>query len=191
MTPPTIAQTHDTTRIVFVGGAPRIQVARFVAQLSPAERDDVDTLLLIHALLTSRTITETELAPIIQKQPAEASAVLKRLSADQQNIIEATLEPRTRRQPTYRLRADVLQALRDAVTYQRYRIENVDPKVITHVEDYGWINNRTLQHLFNINVHRASSLLRDLQNRQLLTKISGPRRGPGVRYGPGPEFPTT
>lgn len=188
---PTITQTLDTTRVAFVGGVPRTQLVRFIAQLGQTERDDVDTLLLIFTLLTSRTITEAELAPIIQKQPAEAGAVLERLSADQPGIIETTLDSRTRRKPTYRLRATVLQALGDAVIYQNHRIEDIDLKVINHVKDYGWINNRTLRHLFDINVHRASSVLRDLRNRELLVKISGPRRGPGVRYGPGPKFPAT
>lgn len=186
---PSIVQTADTTRVAFVGGAPRTQVARFVAGLGPSERDDVDTLLVIFTLLTSRTVTEAELAPIIQKQPVEAGSVLKRLASDDPGIIETTLESRRRRKPTYRLRSPVLRSLGSAVLYQRHAIEGVDIKVISHIHDYGRINNRTLRNLFDIDVHRASALLRNLQRRGLLVKTSEQQRGPAVEYGPGPQFP--
>ena len=172
-----------------MGGAPRTQVARFVAGLGPSERDDVDTLLVIFTLLTSRTVTEAELAPIIQKQPVEARSVLKRLASDDPGIIETTLESRRRRKPTYRLRSPVLESLGSAVLYQRQAIEGVDIKVISHIQDYGRINNRTLRNLFDIDVHRASALLRNLQRRGLLVKTSEQQRGPAVEYGPGPQFP--
>lgn len=37
-------------------------------------------------------------------------------------------------------------------------------------------------------IYRA--LLRRLQQRGLLVKTSAQQRGPGVEYGPGPDFPT-
>ena len=186
---PAITQTVDTTRVAFVGGAPRTQVARFVAQLGPNERDDVDTLLVIFTLLTSRTLSEDELAPIIQKQPAEARSVLARLASEKPGILETTLESSRRRKPNYRLRAAVVNALGGAVSYHRPGIEAVDLKVILHIRDYGRINNRTLRNIFDIDVYRASLLLRDLQDRGLLVRISRHQRGPGVEYGPGPQFP--
>lgn len=187
---PSISQTDDTTRVVFTGGAPNTQLARFVAQLDAGEREDVDTLLVIFTLLTAQTITETKLAPIIQKQPQEAGAVLKRLAAAESGVLEATLESRTRRKPTYRLRARALRALGGAVAYHRPSIEGAERKVVAHVRDYGRVNNRTVRDLFDIDVHRASALLRGLRNRRLLVKTSKQQRGPGVEYGPGPEFPS-
>ena len=186
---PAITQTTDTTRVAFVGGSPRIQVVEFVAMLNPAESNDVDVLLAITTLLTHRTITEALLAPIIQKQPLEAGAVLKRMAADDPGIIEATLDTRHMRKPTYRLRASTLHSLGSAVAYHRHAIEDLDSKVVAHIKDYGRINNRTLQYLFNINASRASTLLRSLQKRGLLIKTSTQQRGPGVEYGPGPNFP--
>ena len=158
-------------------------------QLAAAERENVDTLLVIFTLLSARTVTEAELASIIQKSESEAGSVLARLAADAPGILEATLESRTHRKPTYRLRGPVLSALGSAVSYHRRSIEGVDRKVIAHVKDYGRINNRSLQHLFDIDVHRAAALLRDLRNRGLLVKTSVQQRGPAVEYGPGPEFP--
>ncbi len=187
---PSISQTDDTTRVVFTGGAPNTQLARFVAQLDVREREDVDTLLVIFTLLTVRTITEANLAPIIQKQPQEAGAVLKRLAAAAPGVLEPTLESRTRRKPTYRLRARALQALGGAVAYHRPNIDGAERKVVAHVRDYDRVNNRTVRDLLDIDVYRASTLLRDLRERRLLVKTSKQQRGPGVEYGPGPEFPS-
>ena len=186
---PAISQTQDTTRVAFAGGAPRAHLVRYIAGLGPRERDDVDALLVVFTLLTSRTITESSLAPIIQKHPSEAGAVLERLAGDDPGIIETTLDSRTRRKPTYRLRPDPLRALGSALRYGRPSIEGFEQKVITHIRDYGRINNRTIQNLFDIDVHRASALLRDLVSRRMLVKTTEQQRGPGVEYGPGPEFP--
>ena len=188
---PSITQTEDTTRVAFLGGAPRTQLARFLARLPPAERDDVDTLLVIFTLLQSRTLNAAGLAPIIQKQQPEAASVLDRLSSDVPEIIETTLETRHRRSPNFRLRAHVLRALGSAVAYQRRTIEGVDRKVISHVREYGRINNRTVRNLFDVDVHRASALLRSLRRRGLLVKTSEQQRGSSVEYGAGPEFPVS
>ena len=186
---PLISQSDDTTRVAFVGGSPRTRVARYVAQLDASVRDDVDALLVVFTLLSSRTLTEDGLAPIIQKQPAEAGAVLARLSSDELGIVEPTLESRTRRRPTYRLTAAALGALGGAVRYHRRPTEGADRKVIAHLRDYGRINNRTLRDLLDIDVHRASTILRGLRDRGLIVKASDQQRGPSVAYEPGPEFP--
>ena len=186
---PAISQSDDTTRVAFVGGSPRTRVARYVAQLEAPVRDDVDALLVLFTLLSARTLTEDDLAPIIQKQPAEAGAVLARLSADDPGIVEPTLESRTRRRPTYRLTATALGALGGAVRYRRQPTEGADRKIIAHLRDYGRINNRTLRDLLDIDVHRASALLRSLRDRGLIVKASAQQRGPGVVYESGPEFP--
>ena len=187
---PTISQTADTTRVAFTGGAPRTQVVRFITQLDPAERDDVETLLVVVTLLRSRTITESKLAPIIQKPQSEAGAVLDRLASDKVGLLEATLESRSRRKPTYRFRVQPLRSLGSAVIYQRPSLQDTDRKVTAHVKDYGRINNRTIQDMFDMDVYRASALLRDLQERGVLVKTTAQQRGPGVEYGPGPKFPS-
>lgn len=187
---PAITQTTDTTRVAFMGGTPQTQVVEFTAMLDPADRDDVDVLLVISMLLINRTITEATLAPVLQKQPSEAGAVLNRMAASDSEVIEATLDTRSMRKPTYRLRASALESLSSAVAYRRHPIDDADSKVIAHIKDYGRINNRTVQNLFNINSSRASTLLRTLQQRGLLVKTSTQQRGPSVEYGPGPNFPT-
>ncbi|MFN6118113.1 MAG: hypothetical protein ACK5CE_00520, partial [Actinomycetes bacterium] len=59
---PTISQTVDSTRVALVGGPPRTQVVRHVEQLEAHERDDVDTLLVVFTMLSTRTITAPDLS---------------------------------------------------------------------------------------------------------------------------------
>lgn len=187
---PSISQKVDSTRVAFVGGAPRTQVVRFVAQLSESEQDDVDTLLVIFTMLTSRTISASGLAPIIQKSEAEAEAVLTRLANDDPGILEATRESARLKRSEYRLRASALGALGSAVAYHRRTVDDTDRKVIAHLNEYGRVSNRTLQNLFDVDVYRARDLLQDLQQREILTKVSKQQRGTAVEYGPGSKFPT-
>lgn len=186
---PTISQTVDTTRVAFVGGAPRSQVVRFVEQLPDAEREDVDTLLVLFTMLTERSVTAADIAPIIQKSEHEAEAVLRRLAADDRAILEPTRESARLKRSEYRLRASALGALGSAVRYHRRTVDDIDRKVIAHVQEYGRISNRTLQNLFDIDTYRARDVLKDLREREVLVKTSTQERGIAVEYGPGPKFP--
>lgn len=186
---PDISQAVDSTRVAFVGGAPRTQVVRFVEQLDEAEREDVDALLVIFTMLSSRTVTASDLAPVIQKSEAEAEAVLHRLADERRAILEPTRESARLKRSEYRLRADALGSLGSAVTYHRRTVDDIDRKVIAHVNEYGRISNRTIQNLFDIDVYRARDLLRDLRTRDILVKVSKQQRGTAVEYGPGEKFP--
>jgi ATP-dependent DNA helicase RecG len=186
---PSISQRVDTTRVAFVGGAPRTQVVRFLTQLNETERDDVDTLLVIFTMLTARTISAAGLAPIIQKSEAEAESVLARLAGDHPGILEATRESARMKRSEYRLQASALGALGSAVAYHRRTLDDTDRKVIAQVNEYGRISNRTLQNIFDVDVYRARDLLRDLQQREILVKVSKQQRGTAVEYGPGAKFP--
>lgn len=188
---PSISQTVDSTRVAFVGGAPRTQVVRFVEQLPAHEREDVDTLLVLFTLLTERTTTAAGLAPIIQKSETEAEAVLARLADDDRAILEPTRESARLRRSEYRLRATALGTLGSAVAYHRRTVDDIDRKVIAHVDEYGRISNRTLQNMLYIDVYRARDVLRDLRGREVLVKTSRQQRGTAVEYGPGPRFPAT
>lgn len=186
---PVIEEQPHLVRVAFVGGAPRTQIARYVAQLPDPERDDVDTLLVLFTLCGRRTISADELAPIIQKQPAEAEAVLSRLAQDSLSLVEPTRKTRHYHRPDYRLRADALRALGTAVRYRRRTVDEIDRKVIAHLNEYGRITNRTLQNLLEIDVYRARDILKDLAERELIVRTSSQTRGPSVGYGPGAAFP--
>lgn len=186
---PSISQTVDATRVAFVGGAPRTQIVRFVEQLPEAEREDVDTLLVLFTMLSERTVTAAGMAPVIQKSESEAEAVLQRLSSDDRGILEPTRETARLKRSEYRLRSSALGILGSAVAYHRRTVDDIDRKVIAHVNEYGRISNKTLQNLFDLDTYRARDVLRDLRDREILVKTSEQQRGPKVQYGPGPKFP--
>ncbi len=73
--------------------------------------------------------------------------------------------------------------------YRRRTVDEIDRKVIAHVQEYGRITNRTLQNFLDVDVYRARDILKDLTGRELLVRTSIPTRGPSVEYGPGPAFP--
>jgi ATP-dependent DNA helicase RecG len=87
------------------------------------------------------------------------------------------------------LRGSVLAELGSAVAYHRAPSDERDRKIVEHVDEYGSINNRTVQNLFDIDVYRASAVLRDLVARDVLVRSSEQTRGNAVRYGAGPASP--
>lgn len=188
---PRIEASIDHVRVTLVGGAIDTGIARFVATLPEEEREDTDTLLVLFALCTKRTIDAAQLAPLLQKTEAEAESVLRRLAREEIAMVEPTRGTARRASPAYRLRGEALQALGTAVPYQRRTTDEIDRKIVAHVREYGKVTNRTVQNLFDVAVIRARDILTDLVKRELLVKTSEQQRGPGVEYGPGPKFPSS
>jgi len=188
---PRIESFHDHVRVSLAGGRANTQVARFVAQLPEQERDDTDTMLVLFKLCSVRTVSAPEIAPLLQKNPAEAEATLRRLASDAIGILEPTRQSARRSHPTYRLRGEVLKALGPSVPYQRRTVDEIDRKVIAHVQEYGKVTNRTVQNLLDVGINRARDILADMVQRRILRKTSAHERGPGVEYGPGSRFPTS
>ena len=186
---PIIESTFELVRVTLVGGAPNTNVARFVAQLPEEERDDTDTMLLLFHLCSTRTISATKLAPIIQKTLEETEGTLRRLANEPLAIIETTRQTARSAYPSYRLRAETVKSLGPAVKYNRRTMDDIDRKVIAHVQEYGKITNKTIQNLFDLDVQRAKAVLADLVNRGILVKTSQQSRGPGIEYGKGENFP--
>jgi ATP-dependent DNA helicase RecG len=186
---PGIESEPARVRVSLAGGAPDTHLARFVALLPPEERDDTDTLLVLFRLCDARTVQAASLAGLLQKSEAEAEAVLRRLASDTVGVLEPTRESARRAHPAYRLRAGVLKALGPAVRYHRRTVDEIDRKLVGHVEEYGKITNRTVQNLLDVTVQRARGILADLVRRGVLVRTSAHQRGPGVEYGAGPAFP--
>lgn len=65
----------------------------------------------------------------------------------------------------------------------------MDAKVVEHVQEYGFVTNKTIQRIFDLGLYPARNLLTDLRDRQILDKIGDARGGPGVKYGPGVKLP--
>ena len=185
---PVIQSAAEQVRVALVGGAPNTQLARYVAQLPEEEQNDVDTMLVLLYLCRNKTVNANRVAPILQRNAEETEAVLGRL-ASATEMIEPTRETARRASRTYRLRDEALQTLGGAVKYQRRSPDDIDRKIIEHVDEYGRITNRTVRNLFQVQVHRAKDILADLVERGVIVKTSKAARGPSVEYGPGPNFP--
>ncbi|WP_341718138.1 putative DNA binding domain-containing protein [Micromonospora sp. FIMYZ51] len=187
---PLISEDNDQVTVLFRGQAPNTRITKFLATLPPEEQDDTDALLIVLVLCSKRTITAKQLAPIIQRSELEGQAVLRRLSSDPSMLLEPTRGTANRTQPTYRLTADALTRLGNAVSYHGRTSDEVDRKIVEHMRDYGEINNRTVQRLFDVDVYAARDILKDLVERQIITRTSEQTRGVAVRYGQGSLFPT-
>ncbi|MEO3861860.1 RNA-binding domain-containing protein [Acrocarpospora sp. B8E8] len=186
---PLISEDAHRVSVSFRGQAPNTRIAEFVASLPEEERDDTDAMLTILLLCTHRAVSASDVAQVIQRSPEDAQAVLLRLAAAPANILEPTRATMRYRFPAYRLRAEVVARLGSAVAYHSRAQEDIDAKVIEHVRDYSYVNNRTIQRLFDMNVYQARDIIRDLVSRELLTRTSEAKRGTAVRYGPGSAFP--
>ncbi|MFG1948889.1 RNA-binding domain-containing protein [Nonomuraea sp. NPDC048826] len=188
---PIITEGPEHVAVLFRGEPPNTRIAKFVASLPQEEQDDTDAMLIVRMLCAKRTVRSSDVAPVIQRSENEAQAALHRLAADSLRVVEPTRATMQHRHPQYRLRAEVMAHLGSAVAYHRRATDDIDRKIIEHVRDYGEINNRTIQRLFDVDVFQARDIIRDLVGREVLTRTSEQKRGTAVRYGPGPEFPRT
>lgn len=187
--PPRIEDDALRVRAILAGGIGNDAFVRFVRDLPGPLAGDVEVLITLSLLRASSTLDALTLAQAIQRSPAEAQDVLGRMSDDQVGLLEPTRRTLRKPFPSYRLRNEPLAALARAVTYRRRTIDQMDEKVVEHVQEYGFVTNRTLQRLFDRDLYAARNLLNDLRDRGLLEKLGTARGGPGVKYGPGPKFP--
>lgn len=187
--PPRIEDDRLNVRAVLGGGIGNDAFVRFVRDLPESLSTDVEVLIALALLRTASTVDASHLADAIQRTPADAEEVLGRMSDQEVGLVEPTTRTIRRRFPSYRLRNEPLAALARAVSYRRRTIDQVDEKVIQHVQEYGYVTNRTLQRLFDRDIYAARNMLTDLRTRGLLAKVGTARGGPGVKYGPGPKFP--
>ncbi|WP_019874072.1 ATP-binding protein [Sporichthya polymorpha] len=186
---PTIDAGLDSVRVALVGGAPDVNVARYVGTLPASIRDDTDAMLILLRLCGTKTVHAPTLASLLQKSAAEAEAALRRLASEPFAIVEPTRQSMRAAHPHYRLREEPLRQLGSAITYARRTMDEIDRRVIAHVREYGRITNATVQNLFNVSMPRARQILAGQVDRELLVKTSQAQRGPGVEYGPGRTFP--
>jgi ATP-dependent DNA helicase RecG len=189
--PPRIEDDALRVRAILAGGIGNDVFVRFVRDLPSPLTGDVEVLITLSLLRASSTVDALSLARAIQRSPAESQEVLARMSDDQVGLLEPTRRTLRKPFPSYRLRNEPLASLARAVSYRRRTIDQIDEKVIEHVQEYGFITNRTLQRLFDRDLYASRNLLNDLRDRGLLEKLGTARGGPGVKYGPGPKFPKT
>lgn len=187
--PPAYEADPSRVRVTLLGGAPNTYLTRFTSSLPREEADDADTMLVLLTLLGRRTVGAEVMGPLLQRSEAEAQAVLERLCVQPVALLESTRHTAEHARPLYRLRGEVIAALGPAVAYNRRGPDEYDRKVVGLVREAGRINSRMVRLLLDLEVTPASRVLADLVERGILVKTSAAQRGPGVTYGPGPQFP--
>lgn len=187
--PPDFDDSGLLVRAVLRGGVGNDAFTRYLNDLPEELSADVDVLLALSALRMRSSISAIDLAPLVQRTAAEAQDVLARLADDRSAVLEPTRRTASNQFPSYRLRPDPLALLARAVSYRRRTMDQIDAKVIEHVQEYKFVTNRTIQRMLDVHVYGARDILSDLRSRGILAKLGDARGGPGVRYGPGPHFP--
>jgi ATP-dependent DNA helicase RecG len=186
--PPSFEDRVSLVRATLPGGIGNDAFVRFVGELPMKAGRDVNVLLALACLRDRSTIDAPRLAAVIQRPVTEARDVLSSMT-DDHALLETVRRAARKPFPTYRLRPEIVAAMSRAITYRPQGMDGMDQKVIDHVREYGFVTNRTIQRLFDIQLFAARNLLNDLRKRQILEKIGDARGGTGVRYGPGPKFP--
>lgn len=177
-------EDRGTTVRAYVAGARGDDAfVRFVTSLPDTHQGDVDVLLTLRQLCAKATVRPAELAVVMQRSETEAKQTLNRLSEGATALVEVTTRG------SFRLTPAVLAELGRAVRYRVSTGGDHDAKVGDHLAEYPTLSNRSLQRMFDLSVFAARDLLRDLQRRGVVVKLSNAKSGPGVLYGPGPNLP--
>ena len=65
----------------------------------------------------------------------------------------------------------------------RTKADQARRRVEAHLDEYGWITNKTIRNMFDLDVQQARQLLADLRDAGVVMKDpAGPERGPTVRW---------
>lgn len=179
---PGIRADEYSVEVYFTSGAPNRAFAGFVASLPREVRDNVDAMLALAYLCQHPTLGGPEGGRLLQVTEAEAKDRLAALSSGADALIERDGD--TRRGIRWRLRAAVSSALGTAVQH-RARADSARPRVEAHLKEYGWITNRTIRNMFDLDIQQATQLLNELRAANVLVKDpDGPQRGPAIRWLP-------
>ncbi|WP_284292977.1 ATP-binding protein [Luteimicrobium album] len=179
---PGIRTDDYSVEVYFTSGAPNRAFAGFVATLPRTMRDNVDAMLVLAHLCQRPTATPADAARLLQVSEQEATDRLEVLAVGADALIERDGD--ARRGLRWRLRPSVASALGTAVQH-RARAESARPRVEAHLNEYGWITNKTIRNMFDLDVQQASQMLNELRAANVVIKDpEGPQRGPAIRWLP-------
>ncbi|MCY3807111.1 MAG: transcriptional regulator [bacterium] len=187
--PPTFGASADCVRVSLAGGPADMAFARFVSSLDASSRGDVEVLLVLRHLCATSSATPADIAPILQRSPLETARALERIATSSAPLIESVGASANGALARYRLSRVAAAGLGIAVAHRRHSSSEIEAAVIAHLLEHGRITNRDVRGLFRVGSPRASVVLRELVERQILERISESDRGPAVEYGPGPLAP--
>lgn len=188
--PPAISGTAESVRVQFDGGPAGAEFASFVAQLGDAQRDDVESLLVLRRLCESGTVAPAQMAPVFQRPEGEAARAMARMALEARPLIEPSRGRPNGASTRYRLTPETERGLGSAARRSGRNRNEIEDAVVAHVNRHGRIANQVIRNLFGVGTPRASAILRELVDSGVLERITDAPRGPGVAYGPGPRFDT-
>jgi ATP-dependent DNA helicase RecG len=179
---PAIRADEYSVEVYFSSGAPNRAFAGYVASLPRTLRENVDAVLVLLHLCQRPTVTPNEGANLLQISESEAKDRLGALAAGADALVERDGD--SRRGVRWRLRPTVASALGTAVQH-RARADSARPRVESHLKEYGWITNKTIRNMFDLDVQQATQILNDLRAANVVVKDpDGPQRGPAIRWLP-------
>lgn len=179
---PGIRADEFSVEVYFTSGAPNRAFAGYVATLPRTIRENVDALLVLLHLCQRPVLTLADGARHLQLSELEAKDRLDALTAGADAILERDGD--ARRGVRWRLRASVAAALGTAVQH-RTRADSARPRVEAHLKEYGWITNKTIRNMFDLDIQQATQILNELRAANVVVKDpDGPQRGPAIRWLP-------
>lgn len=179
---PGIRADEYSVEVYFSSGAPNRAFAGFVATLPRLLRGNVDVMLALVHLCQRPTLTLADAARLLQVGEVEAKDRLDSLGVGPDALLERDGD--ARRGVRWRLQPSVAAALGTAVQH-RARADSARPRVESHLKEYGWITNKTLRNMFDLDVQQATQMLNELRAANVLVKDpDGPQRGPSIRWLP-------
>lgn len=180
-TQPVIEPDDYSVTVRFSTGAPNRAFARFLATLPPELRENVDAVLLLDHLCRRPSLSADEAARILQVPVDEATHRVDALSTAPHALFERSSSPSSRK-VAWRLLPLTAAGLGTAVTH-RTKADQARRRVEAHLDEYGWITNKTIRNMFDLDVQQARQLLADLRDAGVVMKDpAGPERGPTVRW---------
>ena len=166
--------------VVFHSGAPNRAFAGFIAGLPTDEAENLDLLLVLVHLCERPVIDSEQAAGLLQVEAEEAANRLDALVHGHGFHLQRDGD--RRRGARWRLMPRTAAGLGTAVKH-RARADVVRPQVEEHLREYGWITNRTIRNMFELDVQQARALLNELRKMNVVVKDpDGPERGPTVRW---------
>lgn len=183
---PMVTTDDFSLEVTFTSGAPNHAFANYVISLEDELRDNVNVLLIL-ARLCDRPLISVDIASeLMQVKPQEGQRILDWMTTSTVGIL--TRDADKTDGPRWRLSAVTHAGLGSAVTH-RARGQEAMERVTAHMQEYGWITNRTVRNMFSLDVQQARTLLMELKVQGVVVKDpDGPSRGPGIRWLPGPAF---
>ncbi len=152
------------------------------ASLPRTLRENVDAMLSLVHLCQRSTLTLADASRLLQVSDPEAKDRIDALGTGTDALIERDGD--ARRGVRWRLRPSVASALGTAVQH-RARADSARPRVEAHLKEYGWITNRTIRNMFDLDVQQATQILNELRAVNVVIKDpDGPQRGPSIRWLP-------